>query len=204
MQIRETFSSCLVLIDRILSSFKCFDFIPLLLLRLYLAPIFFFAGLHKLEGIDGVIAWFGSEQGLNLPFPALMAWLATLTELVGGILLLLGLGIRLISIPLSITMCVAVFAVHLPYGWLAIADNQSFFANERVMDSADKLTRAIEILKTHGNYEWLTSSGNFVILNNGIEFAVTYLVMLLVLLTSGGGWFVSVDYWVHRFYNQVK
>ena len=41
------------------------------------------------------------------------------------------------------------------------------------------------ILRKHGNYSWLTEKGNFVILNNGIEFAATYLIMLLSLLVYG-------------------
>ena len=37
-----------------------------------------------------------------------------------------------------------------------------------------------------------------VILNNGIEFAVTYAVMLLALIAQGGGRYVSLDYWAMR------
>ena len=51
-----------------------------------------------------------------------MALLATTTELAGAILLTFGLFTRLISIPLIITMLVAIFTVHLPNGWQAIAD----------------------------------------------------------------------------------
>lgn len=58
------------------------------------------------------------------------------------------------------------------------------------------------ILQEHGNYEWLTESGNFVILNNGIEFAATYFVMLLALFFMGGGRYVSVDWWLARFARQ--
>ena len=36
------------------------------------------------------------------------------------------------------------------------------------------------------------------VLNNGIEFAVTYPVMLLSLLFTGGGRYVSVDYYLSR------
>jgi len=38
-----------------------------------------------------------------------------------------------------------------------------------------------------------------VILNNGIEFAATYALMLLVLITNGGGRYTSIDYWIARF-----
>jgi hypothetical protein len=66
------------------------------------------------------------------------------------------------------------------------------------MASVEKLERAKGILQEHGNYDWLTSSGNLVILNNGIEFAATYFIMLLVLLFMGGGRYTSVDYFIGR------
>ena len=59
-------------------------------------------------------------------------------------------------------------------------------------------------LSTYGNYDWLTSSGSFIILNNGVEFAVTYLVMLGALLVLGGGRYVSCDYWLSRKLSKSK
>ncbi|MGB5096622.1 MAG: hypothetical protein WBN82_01805 [Porticoccaceae bacterium] len=44
----------------------------------------------------------------------------------------------------------------------------------------------------------LAEKGNFVVLNNGIEFAATYFIMLLSLFFSGGGRYVSLDYWLAR------
>jgi uncharacterized membrane protein YphA (DoxX/SURF4 family) len=129
-----------------------------------------------------------------------MAFLATSTELLGALLLTLGLFTRAITLPLIITMLVAIFSVHWDNGWQAIADPQAPFASEAVVASAEKLERARTILRTHGNYEWLTSSGKFVILNNGIEFATSYLTMLLALLFLGGGRYVSMDYWLWRKY----
>lgn len=157
------------------------------------------AGLHKYQSFDSTVDWFGNaDYGLGLPFPWLMAFLATSTELLGALLLALGLATRWISIPLMITMLVAAVTVHLANGWQAIADPNGIFTNPQVLDSAEKLARAKEILQEHGDYNWLTSSGNFVILNNGIEFAVTYFVMLLSLFFMGGGRYVSVDYWLAR------
>ena len=66
------------------------------------------------------------------------------------------------------------------------------------MASVDKLERARELLKQHGNYDWLTSSGKLVVLNNGIEFAATYLVMLVALFFSGAGRWLSLDYWLSK------
>ncbi|MDO9623174.1 MAG: DoxX family protein [Pseudomonas sp.] len=179
------------------------DFIGPLLLRLYLVPVFWMAGMHKLADIDATAAWFGNpDWGLGLPFPELLAWAAALTEAGGALLLLFGLAVRWVSIPLIVTMLVAIFAVHLPYGWQAIADAGAPFANERVVESVGKLERARELLKEHGNYEWLTSSGKLVVLNNGIEFAATYLVMLVVLFFSGAGRWLSLDYWLGRVFRQ--
>lgn len=167
-------------------------------LRLYLAPVFWMAGMSKLSSFEDTATWFGnSDWGLGLPFPWLMAALATAAELAGAVLLTLGLFTRLISIPLIVTMLVAIFAVHWGNGWQAIADAQAPFANEQVVAATEKLERARQILQTHGNYEWLTASGKFVILNNGIEFATTYLLMLLALVALGGGKYHSMDYWLH-------
>lgn len=184
---------------KILQRISVADGLAPLLLRLYLVPVFWMAGSHKLAAFDDTVAWFGNaDWGLGLPFPWLLAALATATELGGAILLLLGLGTRLIALPLMVTMLVAIFAVHWEYGWQAIADVGAPFANARVEAAADKLAAAKSILREHGNYDWLTSSGSLVVLNNGIEFAVTYFVMLLTLLFSGGGRFVSLDYWLAR------
>ncbi|MBY6185191.1 DoxX family protein [Marinobacter hydrocarbonoclasticus] len=170
-----------------------------LAIRLYLAPIFIQAGWNKLSHFSDTAAWFGNpDWGLGLPFPELMAALAIGAELVGGILLVVGLFTRLVSLPLMVTMLVAAFAVHWPNGWLAIADSGSWLANEQVLASAEKLDRAKSILQEHGNYEWLTSSGNFVILNNGIEFSITYFIMLLALYFLGGGRYTSLDHYLTR------
>lgn len=166
-----------------------------LALRLYLAPVLLQAGYNKLSHFDDTVAWFANpDWGLGLPMPTLMAGLAAGTEFVGAILLLLGLATRLISIPLMVTMLVAAFTVHWPNGWLAIADGSSWLANDRVLEAGDKLSKAKELLQTHGNYDWLTSSGNIVVLNNGIEFAITYFIMLLALFSLGGGRYTSLDY----------
>ena len=170
-----------------------------LLLRLYLAPVLLQAGWNKYQHIDDTIAWFGnSEWGLGLPAPALMAALAIAAEILGAVLLLLGLFTRLVSIPLMVTMLVAIFAVHWPNGWLAIADSSSWLANERVVNAAQQLSAARSILQEHGNYDWLTSNGSIVILNNGIEFAATYFLMLFSLFFTGGGRYTSMDYYLAR------
>lgn len=176
-----------------------------LLLRLYLAPVFWMAGISKFHSFDSTVEWFGNNDwGLGLPFPWVMAFLATATELAGAVLLTLGLFTRLISIPLIVTMLVAIFSVHWDNGWQAIADINAPFASQQVLETPEKLERARSILQEHGNYEWLTASGKFVILNNGIEFAATYLIMLLALIGLGAGKYHSLDYWLGRRFAAIK
>lgn len=165
-----------------------------LALRLYLVPVLWIAGTNKIAGMNSTIEWFGNtEWGLGLPFPTLLAYLAAYTEAIGALLLLIGFATRWISIPLMVTMLVAVFAVHWDNGWAFIADSSA-------REVAIRLGTAKDLLMEHGNYAWLTEKGNFVILNNGIEFAATYFIMLLTLLFTGGGRFTSVDYYLSRLY----
>jgi putative oxidoreductase len=125
-----------------------------------------------------------------------MAFLAVGSEVVGAIALLIGLGVRWMCIPLMVTMIVAAVSAHLQNGWLAIATGSGPFATARTEGAIERLDRAKDILKEHGNYEWLTENGSLVVLNNGIEFAATYFIMLLALFFIGGGRYVSVDYWI--------
>lgn len=94
---------------------KLSDF-SLLIIRLTLAYGFYEPAKSKLTGIDSIIGWF-TEMGL--PFPALNAYLATATECIGVICLVLGLGMRFITIPLMITMLVAIKTVHWENGFPA-------------------------------------------------------------------------------------
>jgi len=178
---------------------KVLDFIAPLLLRLYLVPILWMAGSKKFSNFSSTADWFGNEDwGLGLPLPYLFVFLVASTEVLGAIFLLLGFGVRLISIPLMITMLVAGFTVHLKNGWLAIAEGSGIFSSDRTAGAIERLDAAKSLLQNYGNYEWLTETGNFVILNNGVEFAATYFIMLLVLFFMGAGNFVSVDYWLKR------
>lgn len=182
-----------------LDATRAADWLAPLALRLYLAPVFWMAGLQKYNHFADTVEWFGNgEWGLGLPFPALMAFLATAAELGGAVALLLGIAVRYVSLPLMVTMLVAIFSVHAKNGWLAIAEGMGVFANERTMAAAERLAEAREILREHGDYERLTEYGSIVILNNGIEFAVTYLVMLLCLFFWGAGRYVSLDHWAAR------
>lgn len=172
------------------------DGVAPLAFRLFLAPIMLQSGWRKYQNFDSIVSWF--ETGLDLPLPGLMAALATSSELIGGVFLIAGFAIRFVTIPLMVTMLVAIFMVHWENGWLVLSDASSWLANDRVIEAAEKKQRMIAILREHGNYRWLTSNGRVTILNNGIEYGVTYFIMLLSLFFSGGGRFTSADYWISR------
>ncbi|MBI1733510.1 MAG: DoxX family membrane protein [Gammaproteobacteria bacterium] len=176
-----------------------------LALRLYLVPVFWVASNNKwnpfdsASSIDSTAEWFGNaEWGLGLPLPYLNAYMAWGAEYFGAILLLLGLGVRWISIPLMVTMVVAVATVHWDHGWQALNDPKSAFASEHASEAIERLAVAKDILKEHGDYDWLTEFGSIVSSNNGMEWAATYFVMLLALFCIGAGRWFSVDYWIAR------
>lgn len=192
-------------LQSILNKTRAVDFIAPVLLRLYLVPVFWVAANNKWNPLDpnsslqGTINWFANpDWGLGLPFPELMAYLAWSAEYFGAILLLLGLAVRWISIPLMVTMLVAAFSVHWKNGWQAIHDPSSAFASAHAPEAIERLSRAKDILQEHGNYSWLTEYGNFVVLNNGIEFAATYFIMLVALFFMGAGRYLSIDYWLAK------
>jgi uncharacterized membrane protein YphA (DoxX/SURF4 family) len=53
-------------------------------------------------------------HALSIPAPHFMAWLTILTELIGGLAVLLGAFVTLVSLPLAGLLFVAIFTVHLP------------------------------------------------------------------------------------------
>lgn len=83
---------------------------PLLLaLRLYFGIWFVMAGFAKLQDIDKFIA---SLTAMNVPYPEVGAWLAALTETIGGAFLAIGFLSRLVSPLLAIVMIVAYATAH--------------------------------------------------------------------------------------------
>jgi putative oxidoreductase len=59
-------------------------------------------------------------HALGTPAPSFMAWATIAVELLGGLAVLVGAFIPLASIPMSIVLLVAMFTVHLPYGFASI------------------------------------------------------------------------------------
>ena len=78
---------------------------PLLLaMRLYWGWQFFETGKGKLMNHEKITMFFDS---LHIPLPSFNAWLAGGTECVGGLLLLVGLGSRLVCLPLIFVLFIA-------------------------------------------------------------------------------------------------
>ena len=59
-------------------------------------------------------------HALGVPAPQFMAWVSILTELLGGLAVLVGAFVTLASIPMAILLMVAVFTVHLPNGFSSV------------------------------------------------------------------------------------
>src|SRR5260221_2904368 len=76
----------------------------LLAVRLYWGWQFMQTGWGKLTDIGKVVGFF---TDLGIPAPALNAYFVSALEFGGGLLLILGLGSRLIALPLVINMIVA-------------------------------------------------------------------------------------------------
>jgi len=90
--------------------------LSLLLARFAVAYGFYEPAMMKWSDIGAVAEWFGS---MGMPLPLLNAYMAATTEIVGVVLLTLGLMTRAISIPLIVVMIVAIVTVHLPHGFAA-------------------------------------------------------------------------------------
>ena len=59
-------------------------------------------------------------HGIGVPAPHLMAWLTILIEFFGGFAVLLGALVPCVSLPMAAILLVAMFTVHLPYGFSSI------------------------------------------------------------------------------------
>jgi putative oxidoreductase len=100
-------------IRRALGFATALSFVAPLLTRLVVGHTFYETGAGKLGNIEGVTGFF---EGLGIPFPGLNAEFVSRVEYYGGILLILGLATRIVSMFLASTMVVA----------LLTADRQSF------------------------------------------------------------------------------
>src|SRR5262245_2162134 len=87
-------------------------------LRLIVGFGFIAHGLAKWH--TGPKAFAAILHAIGVPAPELMAWLTIATEILSGIAFLIGGYVSLVSVPSIILLAVAVFTVHLPYGFSSI------------------------------------------------------------------------------------
>ena len=87
-------------------------------LRLIVGLGFLQHGFAKLS--RGPDAFAGILQALAVPAPRLMAWVSILTELLGGLAILLGAFVVLASVPMAVLLLTAIVTVHWPYGFSSI------------------------------------------------------------------------------------
>ena len=137
--------------------------LPLLILRVILAYTFYGPAMTKFSDIQATAGFF---EYLGIPLPLLNAYMAAGTELLGAVLLTLGLMTRFISIPLLIVMFVAIATVHGAHGFHVILPG-SGWENPYINGEEVK--------------------GTIVVLQNGYEMVLYYVAMLMVLATKGAG-----------------
>jgi len=137
--------------------------VALLLIRFILAYTFFAPAMMKWADIGATASWF---EYMGIPLPTLNAYMAASTEMAGVVLLTLGLFSRLISIPLLVTMFVAIATVHGTNGYNVIHETLQW---------TDAYINGEEVL------------GTVVFLQNGYENVLNYIAMLLVIVSFGPG-----------------
>jgi putative oxidoreductase len=101
--------------DRILGLAAALAFVPPLLTRLVMGQAYYQTGAGKIGNFSNTVSFFGE---LGIPFPEANAFFVSRLEFWGGLLLVVGLGTRLVAALLSSTMVVA----------LATADRVAFLA----------------------------------------------------------------------------
>ena len=162
------------------------DFLPPLLLRLFLAPLFWVSGSQKLglftasdfvwynplTWVNGETYQATAESMSSLPLIGslsdLLPGLVGGLEIVGAFLLLIGFAVRWISLPL-----------------LALVALTALVA----LNGENIVAALKELLLTHG-YTDMSSTG--------FSKAIIYFLMLLTLFFMGAGRFFSVDWYLHR------
>ena len=94
---------------------------PFIPLRLIVGYGFMEHGFAKLA--NGPDAFASILQTIGVPAPHFMAWSTLLVEIFGGLAVMLGAFVTLASLPMAAVLLVAMFTVHLPYGFSSIKLN---------------------------------------------------------------------------------
>lgn len=96
---------------RALAVLDRFSWLGPLAMRVSLGAVFIGTGWGKLHNLEQVTGFFTE---LGIPFPAALAPMVSGVELVGGTLILLGLFTRVATLPLIVTMAVAILTAKRP------------------------------------------------------------------------------------------
>ena len=107
----------------------------LAILRIVLGIAMLVHGWSKLSGgVDNVAGFFGGTLGI--PAPGLMAWVVTIVELVGGILLVVGFLTQIAGILIALDMLGAILFAYLLGGAPFIDRGQISWEKEAVFAAA--------------------------------------------------------------------
>ena len=86
-------------------------------LRIMLGGAFLYHGWPKLFSSGGHQGFAGMLGSLGVPAAGITAWLVALAEIAGGLALIAGAFVAIVSVVLIVEMAVAMFMVHLPNGF---------------------------------------------------------------------------------------
>jgi putative oxidoreductase len=102
-------------LDRFQTHAACWSPIPL---RLIVGYGFIAHGYAKLaRGPEHFAAILGA---IGMPFAAELSWLTVIVEILGGLMVLVGIGVEIAALPMAFVLLVAIVTVHLPNGFSSI------------------------------------------------------------------------------------
>jgi putative oxidoreductase len=109
--------------------------VGLMILRIVLGIAMFVHGWSKWQGgVDGVAGFFGGTLGI--PAPALMAWVVTVVEMIGGLLLIVGFLTQIAGLLIAIDMIGAIVFAYLGRGAALIENGSVTWEKEAVFAAA--------------------------------------------------------------------
>ncbi|MGB7068334.1 MAG: DoxX family protein [Pyrinomonadaceae bacterium] len=96
----------------------------LILLRLALCALMFVHGIHRIA--NGGVAGFGEFLGSQgLPFGFYVAWVISIFEVVGSVLLALGIYTRIIALIFTVQIAAGIAMVHWQEGWFVVGSGRN-------------------------------------------------------------------------------
>jgi putative oxidoreductase len=103
-------------LQRVANQLSRLSDLPMLFIRLVLSYGFFVTAKTQWSDIQAISNWYENNQ---IPFPIFSAYLSASIEILGAVLLFLGLATRLITLPLMVMMLIGIFLVHWENGFEA-------------------------------------------------------------------------------------